>query len=177
MGQKSRIIVIEDQEDLAALYEASLKKAGYEVINAYTGEEGVAEFQAGGADAILLDMTLPEMNGVQVLQELRNLSTSVPVVVVTGETSEETRQQCERLGVHDYLPKPTGYETLLETIRRALSKPEEEDYTVVTLRLPSRVVRHLNEIDTNLERAVTILCNCEEPSEAEQEQQSRTARP
>lgn len=172
MGQNSRIIVIEDQEDLAALYEASLKKAGYEVINAYTGEEGVAEFQAGGADVIMLDMTLPEMNGVQVLQEIRNLSTSVPVVVVTGETSDETRQQCERLGDNEYLTKPADYKSLLHTIRRSLSEPEEEDYTVVTLRLPSRVVRHLKDIDTNLERAVTILCNCEDEQE-----QARTASP
>ena len=49
---KHRILVIEDQEDLAELYEAALEKAGYEVTNAYTGEEGVAEFEANGADAV-----------------------------------------------------------------------------------------------------------------------------
>jgi DNA-binding NarL/FixJ family response regulator len=98
----------------------------------------------------------------------------VPVIVVTGETSEETRRQCERLGVHEYLPKPAGYDTLLEAIRRSLARPEEEDYKVVTLRLPTRVIRRLSDINTNLERAVTILCNCEEPDE---EEQTRAARP
>jgi DNA-binding response OmpR family regulator len=155
-----RIIVIEDQEDLAALYEASLTKAGYRVFKAYTGEEGAAEFAANGADAILLDMTLPEMHGVHTLQEIRATDARVPVVVATGETSEETRTQCERLGVQDYLAKPVEHSELLSALRRALSDPKTttEEYEVVTLRLPRRVVKCLSGIDPNLERAVTIVC-------------------
>jgi DNA-binding response OmpR family regulator len=156
-----RIIVIEDQEDLAELYKATLTKAGYHVTNAYTGEEGVAEFQADGADAVLLDMTLPEMHGLRALEEIRNISPQVPVIVVTGETSEETRKQCERLGVHDYLPKPVAYEQLKATIRRSLedTKTTSEEYEVVTLRLPTRVVKCLSGFDENLERAVTLICD------------------
>src|SRR5215210_504441 len=112
MGQY-RIIVIEDQEDLAALYESGLTQAGYEVSKAYTGEEGFAEFQDRGADALLLDMTLPEMHGLQTLQKIRELNTNVPVIVITGETSDDTRRQCERLGVHEYLAKPVDYNQLL----------------------------------------------------------------
>ena len=162
MGE-TRIIVVEDQEDLAALYEATLRKAGYTVVNAYTGEEGVAEFRTGGADAVLLDITLPEMNGVQVLQEIRALSPQVPVIIITGETSEETRTQCERLGVFGYLAKPPDYDAVLTTVRLALSEPADEEYQVVTLRLPTRVVDFLFAIDANFERAVTRLCDeCDE---------------
>ena len=156
MGEQ-RILVIEDQEDLAVIYEETLKRAGYRVTNAYTGEEGVAEFRADGADCILLDMTLPEMNGAQALQQIRALSPTVPVIVVTGESSEETRQQCERLGVHEYLSKPPDYKALLTAIERSFAPPEEEGYQVVTLRLPERVIKFLTEIDDNLERAVTRL--------------------
>lgn len=157
---RPRIIVIEDQEDLAALYEQTLEKAGYEVFKAYTGEEGVAAFQDRGADALVLDMTLPEMHGLQTLQEIRALDPRVPVVVATGETSEETRRQCERLGVRAYLPKPVGHDQIVGALRSALSdeKTLTEEYEVVTLRLPTRVVRRLAEIDDNLERAVTTLC-------------------
>ena len=157
---RPRIVVIEDQEDLAALYEQTLEKAGYEVFKAYTGEEGVAQFEDHGADAVLLDMTLPEMHGLQTLQELRALSPSVPVVVVTGETSEDTRKQCERLGVQAYLSKPAHYNDLLKAIGRALSdeRTQTEEYEVVTLRLPTRIVKCLAGIDENLERAVTSLC-------------------
>ena len=76
------ILVIEDQEDLAELYETTLKRAGYGVRLAMTGEEGVGEFQAHGADVVLLDMTLPEMNGAEVLKQIREVNASVPVKTI-----------------------------------------------------------------------------------------------
>jgi two-component system, NtrC family, nitrogen regulation response regulator NtrX len=163
MGQQHRIIVIEDQEDLAALYKKSLTKAGYEVSKAYTGEEGFADFQDRGADAVMLDMTLPEMHGLQTLQKIRELNPNVPVIVITGETSEDTRKQCERLGVHEYLSKPVDYNQLLKVLRRALSdeKTLTEEYEVVTLRLNKRIIECLAGIDENLERAVTSLCEAQ----------------
>jgi DNA-binding response OmpR family regulator len=157
-GQK--VLVIEDQEDLAALYEQALVKEGFEVSKAYTGEEGFALFEDNGADAVVLDMTLPEMHGVQTLQSIRNLNANVPVVVVTGETSDETRRQCERLGVQEYLTKPASYHDIMDALRRALSDPKTttEEYQVVTLRLPTRIVKCLMGIDENLERAVERIC-------------------
>jgi two-component system, OmpR family, response regulator RegX3 len=150
------ILVIEDQEDLAELYEATLEKAGYKVRNAFTGEEGIAEFQASGADVILLDMTLPEMHGTQVLRQIRDINASVPVIVITAEDSEQLREQCERLGVQDYLAKPVNYEAMLTAVQLALESPPEEA-EVITLRLTSRVIQQLTEIDSNLERAITQL--------------------
>ncbi len=155
-----RVLVIEDQEDLAALYESALGGEGYKVLKAYTGEEGVALFEDDGADAVVLDMTLPEMNGVQTLQAIRKLNANVPVVVVTGETADETRRQCERLGVQQYLSKPADYRHILDALRRALSDPKTttEEYQVVTLRLPSRIIKCLMGLDENIERAVELIC-------------------
>lgn len=150
------ILVIEDQEDLAELYESSLKRAGYKVRNAYTGEEGIAEFQANGADVILLDMTLPEMHGTQVLREIRSINASVPIIVASAEASDQLREQCERLGVQDYLAKPLNYEAMLTAVQLALDSPPEEA-EVITLRLTSRVIQQLTEIDVNLERAIEKL--------------------
>jgi DNA-binding response OmpR family regulator len=150
------ILVIEDQEDLAELYEEAIKNAGYKARVALTGEEGIAEFRTGGADVILLDMTLPEMHGAEVLREIRAINTSVPVIIITGEASEQLHRQCERLGVHDYLKKPVDYDALLTSIKLALEIPAEEA-EVLTLRLPARVVAELSEIDPNLERAITSL--------------------
>jgi two-component system response regulator RegX3 len=152
------ILVIEDQEDLAELYKATLKNAGYKVQLALTGEEGLAEFEATGADLILLDMTLPEMHGTQVLRELRALDATVPIIIVTGETGELYRDESERLGVKGYLSKPPDYDLLLKMIRSALDAPREEA-EVVTLRLPKRVVEKLYEIDSNLEHAITQLAD------------------
>ncbi|MDT5061324.1 MAG: hypothetical protein QOH63_1783 [Acidobacteriota bacterium] len=150
------ILVIEDQEDLAELYETSLRQAGYKVRNAFTGEEGIAEFQASGADVVLLDMTLPEMHGTEVLREIRNLNASVPVIVITAEENDQLREQCERLGVQDYLAKPVNYDAMLMAIQLALETPPEKA-ELITLRLTSHVIQQLTEIDSNLERAITRL--------------------
>ena len=156
---KHRILVIEDQEDLAELYESSLTAAGYDVTVAYTGEEGVAEFGAKGADAVLMDMTLPEMHGTKALKKIRKLSPSVPVLVVTGETMAESREVCQRLGVQEYLSKPPDYDALLTALERALAHPaKDEQYMVVTVRLPARLLQMLTDIDPNLERAITRVC-------------------
>ncbi len=157
MSEQHCILIIEDQEDLAELYEASLRKANYRVRIAYTGEEGIAEFSANGADAVLLDMTLPEMHGSQVLREIRAQNASVPVIVITGEENEQLRAQCERLGVQDYLAKPVDYDLMLSVVAHALENPAEEA-EVITLRLPSRIIQKLQEIDPNLERAISKLC-------------------
>lgn len=155
-----RVLVIEDQEDLAELYESSLTGEGFRVTKAYTGEEGIAFYEDEGADIILLDMTLPEMNGIQVLQKIRDLNTNIPVVVVTGETNAETRQQCERLGVQEYMEKPVKSEALTTVLHRALNDPKTatEEYEVVTLRLSKRIIQCLTSIDQNLERAVEMIC-------------------
>jgi DNA-binding response OmpR family regulator len=158
------ILVIEDQEDLAELYQATLHKAGYKVRNAFSGEEGIAEFQASGADVVLLDMTLPEMHGTQVLREIRDINASVPVIVITAEENEQLREQCERLGVQDYLAKPVNYDAMLMAIQLSLETPPEKA-ELITLRLTSNVIQQLTEIDSNLERAITQLIE-ERPSEA-----------
>ena len=159
MGEH-HVLVIEDQEDLAALYESALTRDGFRVTKAYTGEEGVTLFEDRGADAVILDMTLPEMHGLQVLQAIRSLNAKVPIVVVTGETSDETRRQCERLGVREYLTKPAHHRDIIAALRRSLDDPKTatEEYQVVTLRLPTRIVKCLTGLDENIERAVEKIC-------------------
>lgn len=155
-----RVLVIEDQEDLAELYASALAEEGFRVTKAYTGEEGIAFFEDEGADVIVLDVTLPEMNGVQVLQKIRDRDTKIPVVVATGETNDETRQQCQRLGVQEYMEKPVKSEALTAALHRALNDPKTatEEYEVVTLRLSKRIIECLTGIDQNLDRAVEMLC-------------------
>lgn len=151
------ILVIEDQEDLASLYEKTLRAAGYKVSNAYSGEEAIAEYEAEGADAIILDMTLPEMSGTQCLEELRKRNARLPVVVVTGERSGALKEHCEQLGVTDYLPKPANYTQILTAIENALTSDEATtgEFELVTLRLPRHIVKSLKDTDTRLERAIT----------------------
>lgn len=157
---KRRVLVVEDQEDIAALYESALEGAGFGVRKAYTGEEGVSLFEDEGADVVVLDMTLPEMNGLQTLARIRALDARVPVVMATGEDSDDKRRQCERLGVRHYLAKPVAGDDLIGAIQELLADPKTttEEYEVVTLRLPRRIVRCLTGLDQNIERAVEMIC-------------------
>lgn len=148
------VLVIEDQEDLAALYENALRAAGYRVSNAYSGEEGIAEYDAEGADAVILDMTLPEMNGTTTLEELRRRNASLPVVVVTGETNEALRADCERLGVIDYLPKPPDYQQIINALSQAIELKATRNFEVVTVRLPRHIIESLKHTDAQIERAI-----------------------
>jgi DNA-binding NtrC family response regulator len=105
-------------------------------------------------------MTLPEMHGTKVLEQLRELSASVPVLVVTGETLAESRDRCDRLGVQEYLTKPPELNQLLTAFARALAVPQrDEEFMVVTVRLPARILQQLTDIDANLERAITRVCD------------------
>jgi DNA-binding NtrC family response regulator len=105
---------------------------------------------------VLLDMTLPEMHGAQVLREIRDINTTVPVIIITGETSSDLQQQCEQLGVQEYLSKPPNYDAVLVAIKRALASPQEESQ-MVTLRLTRPLLAQLSEVDPNIERAITKL--------------------
>ena len=169
MTPEHRILVIEDQEDLAALYEKALEREGYSVTNAFSGEEGIAEFAENEADCILLDITLPEMSGAETLAELRRADAKVPVIIITGETSDVTRKSCERLGVFAYISKPPDLDVLLSTVARALMPEQKaEEFEIVTLRLPARTISLLQEINPNIEQAIRQLCN-------ERKEKARTA--
>jgi DNA-binding response OmpR family regulator len=152
-----RILVIEDQEDQAKLYELALTRRGYQVTNAFTGEEGIAEFQSNGADAILLDLTLPEMQGLQVLKEIRHINASVPIIIVSGKDRDEIHEEAQLLGIQASFMKPADLSEICEALENAIENRKEE-YRIVTLRLPRNVIDTLNRIDSNLERAITELC-------------------
>ncbi len=100
------------------------------------------------------------MHGTKALEEIRRKSASVPVIVVTGETLAESRDACTRLGVQEYLAKPPDYRALLQAFTRALAHPAtDEQFMVVTMRLPARVHKTLAEVDPNVERAITRICD------------------
>ena len=150
------ILIIEDQEDIAAMYESILHSAGFKVRKTHSGEEGLAEFKANGGDLVLLDMTLPEIHGTQVLREIRERNATIPVVVITANDDPRIKKQCENLGVKRFLIKPIDVQELLATIYESLQTPAEES-ELVTLRLPVRIANHLRSIDPNLGNAITTL--------------------
>ncbi|MET0813045.1 MAG: response regulator transcription factor [Microbacterium sp.] len=116
----SRILIVEDEQHIAAFISRGLSSAGYETAIAEDGAEGLEAALGGGIDLVLLDVGLPTMDGFEVLRELRARDTLLPVIMLTARSS--TRDTVEGLdaGASDYMAKPFTFEELLARVRSRL---------------------------------------------------------
>ncbi|HQF02704.1 MAG TPA: response regulator transcription factor [Phycicoccus sp.] len=123
----NRILVVEDEVSFSDPLSYLLSKEGYEVAVAETGPEALAEFDANGADLVLLDLMLPGLSGVDVCRALRTKS-NVPVIMLTAKDSEIDKVVGLEIGADDYVTKPYSSRELLARIKavlRRLAEPEE----------------------------------------------------
>ena len=119
MNNKANIIVIEDEPQIRRFLRTALTSEGYQVAEAETGKQGLAEAATRKPDMIILDLGLPDMDGVEVVRELRAWS-SVPVVILSARSQENDKISALDAGADDYLVKPFGVGELLARIRVAL---------------------------------------------------------
>ena len=120
----TRVLVIEDEESYREALSYMLRKEGFDVVEAPDGAEGLAEFDRGGADIVLLDLMMPGMSGTEVCRQLR-LQSSVPVIMVTARDSEVDKVVGLELGADDYVTKPFSQRELLARIRAVLRRGQE----------------------------------------------------
>jgi two-component system KDP operon response regulator KdpE len=113
------ILIIEDEPQMRRFLRVSLANSGYEVIEAGTGEAGLTEAAARNPDLILLDLGLPDQDGVAITARLREWA-KVPIIVISARGREEDKVTALDQGADDYLTKPFGVGELLARIRVAL---------------------------------------------------------
>ena len=128
---KDKILVIEDEKSINYLIGTVLTANGYDVIKAYTGTEACQMLDAYCPDLIILDLGLPDMDGVDIIRRIRGWSV-VPIIVVSARTRERDKIEALDLGADDYLTKPFGGGELLARIRTALHLTQSE-YRIVAL--------------------------------------------
>ncbi|WP_371164340.1 response regulator transcription factor [Buchananella felis] len=116
----STILVIEDEERIAAFIAKGLRAAGFTARTTGSGEEGVFMAVEEGADLIVLDVGLPDIDGFEVLERLRGQGVNTPVIMLTARTSVADRVAGLSGGADDYMPKPFSFEELLVRIRLRL---------------------------------------------------------
>ena len=137
----ARILLIEDEEKLARFVELELKYEGYHVTKAFDGRKGLELLSTQTFDLVLLDVMLPEINGMEVLRRLRRTS-SVPVIMLTARDAVTDKVAGLDLGADDYVTKPFAIEELLARIRTALRKhapaQEEDILTAKSVRMDVR---------------------------------------
>ncbi len=117
-----QILVIEDQQKLRRNLQQMLEQEGYEVAAAATGEEGFRQATAQAFDAIVLDLTLPGRDGLQVLGDLRKSGFQKPVLILTARDSIDDRVAGLDAGADDYLVKPFAHAELLARLRALLRR-------------------------------------------------------
>ncbi|MBC5628815.1 response regulator transcription factor [Clostridium sp. NSJ-6] len=129
-----KILIVEDEEKIARFIELELRHEGYKVIKANNGRDGLEIAERGEADLVILDVMLPEINGLEVLRRLRRTS-DVPVIMLTARDAVMDKVSGLDAGADDYVTKPFAIEELLARIRTALKK------RVVTVKKDEDVLR------------------------------------
>lgn len=130
-----KVLVIDDSDALRSLLESILPYGGYEAICAGTGELGLQLVLEAQPDVIMTDLELPDITGLELLEELKQQGTTIPTIMMTAYGSEGVAAQALKLGVRDYLVKPFTTEEVLAAIERALneSRLQSEKVQLTTL--------------------------------------------
>ena len=126
-----RILVAEDEQDLNGLLKKRLKAAGYSVDSCFDGLSVWDYLDGAEYDALVLDIMMPGMNGIEVLEKLRRQGSALPVLLLTARDSIEDRVKGLDAGADDYLVKPFAFEELLARLRVLLRKPTGEKTSVL----------------------------------------------
>ncbi len=123
---KPRILVIEDDSAITNLIRTTLEMQDYQYHTAQTGAVGLMEATSYNADVIILDLGLPDMDGVEIIQKIRGWS-AVPIIVVSARSEDNDKVEALDTGADDYLTKPFSVDELLARLRAALRRRQLDD--------------------------------------------------
>ena len=119
----AKILVIDDQPNVRALLDMLLRQQGYNVILADNGWKGLQLYRQERHDVILLDLNMPELGGLTVLNQIRCVNLKQPVIILTGDSTLETKRQVRALGVSEFIVKGSSLHLLADTLKRLLKTP------------------------------------------------------
>ena len=120
----ARILVVDDDESVVHLMQEYFVRAGYRVDFAQHGGDALTLVQHDPPDVVLLDITMPGMNGVEVLQRIVALHAALPVIIVTARSDQALAQQTRALGAFELVTKPFEFSHLAHVVTAALTRSE-----------------------------------------------------
>ena len=128
---QSRILVIEDDPDIADGIVSHLRLQGYEVGHAMDGQAGLAALRAGDADMAIADRMLPALDGLSMIEALRQSGVQIPILILSALGTVDDRVQGLRAGGDDYLTKPFAMDELVARVEALLRRPADPRQTVL----------------------------------------------
>jgi DNA-binding response OmpR family regulator len=120
-----RILVVDDEERIVRFIRLNLEQDGFQVLEAFNGKQAMEKLRQGLPDLMLLDVMLPDLDGFQVLQMVRE-NHDVPVIMLTAKTEEDDRVRGLELGADDYVTKPFSPRELVSRVRAVLRRTEAQ---------------------------------------------------
>src|SRR5436305_15105443 len=114
------ILVVDDEENIRHTLRGVLADEGFEVLEAPDGRRALELLQHAAPRLAIVDVWMPEMDGIELVERMRNQAPGVPIIVISGHGTIETAVRVIRLGAFDYLEKPFQLESLLQVVDRAL---------------------------------------------------------
>ncbi|MEM2999137.1 MAG: response regulator [Candidatus Bathyarchaeia archaeon] len=126
MGEVARILVIDDDENIRKVLKTILEDEGYVVDTAETAKEGIQKSENSFYNIALIDVRLPDMEGIELLSKLRDTKPKMRKLIVTGYPTLQNAIAAVNKGADAYVVKPFEVDKILETIREQLKKQEEE---------------------------------------------------
>jgi DNA-binding NtrC family response regulator len=122
MSEQTQVLVVDDDETVRRSYQRSLQAAHYNVEAVLNGEDALQALRHKPFDVVLLDLRMPGMDGMAVLQTIKHTWPRSEVVVITGYPTVETAKQAVRLGAYDYLAKPVGPAEVINAANGAITQ-------------------------------------------------------
>ncbi len=121
MDDSPCILIIDDRADVTTILKQYFEAVGYEVLTGGSGTEGLALAQQHDVQAILVDICMPDMNGDDVLAEVKRISPNIPVIVMSGAENARTARRCLDLGAADFICKPFDFNYLKTSVLMSIA--------------------------------------------------------
>ena len=125
----AKILVIDDAPNVRSSLNMLLRKKGYDVLLADNGWNGLELYRQEHPDAILLDLRMPGLDGIEVLKEIRSSDLKQPVIISTGDTNPETEQEVRALGVSEFIRKGLSLQALTDALEHLWEDPTRRKET------------------------------------------------
>lgn len=118
MEEKRKVLIVDDDKDIVTIVSTILSGRGWEITAAYSGREALEAVTSQKPDIILLDIMMPEMNGIEVLKRLKKIDANARIIMITAFGDVESYLDSMELGAYEYINKPFETDELLEMIDR-----------------------------------------------------------
>jgi len=112
-----KILLVDDERGFVDVISKRMSKRNFDVTKAYSGEEALQALRKTDFDAVILDLKMEDMDGIEILKIFKKIVPDLPVIMLTGHGSEEAARDGIELGASDYLTKPCDFEELMEKIK------------------------------------------------------------